>query len=203
MTTAKQIIASKLPFADNIKDSWAQEIINALAAAGYSITATSEMTLQVGKEPTLAECPSGKTNTEQESNDGLLTRPEVAKIFGGYVPREAIDLIWNSPNDLTLAELRRQLRQMARDLDEANAEGLAMLKGWTYVIQYNSNCPSPFLVRLPGRSGFIDLKSYSGGPAGVGDHRTGDVLGFGRTLKEAAASAVETAEEARKEWLTN
>lgn len=52
----------------------------------------------------------------------------------------------------------------------------------TYVVQHNPNCPSPFLVRLCGHSvPSIDLRPYE---------ETRDILGFGKTLEEAAASAL-------------
>lgn len=37
MTDAREIIATKLPFANTIKQQWAQEIIDALHTAGYRI----------------------------------------------------------------------------------------------------------------------------------------------------------------------
>jgi hypothetical protein len=58
----------------------------------------------------------------------------------------------------------------------------------TFAIQHNPNCPSPWLVRLPGKSGAIDMKPY-GDPLGLVRHQTGDILGFGKTLEEAARAA--------------
>lgn len=46
----------------------------------------------------------------------------------------------------------------------------------TFVIEYNPNCPSPWLVRLCGKSCIIDKQYYD---------VTNDVLGFGKTIKEA------------------
>jgi hypothetical protein len=58
----------------------------------------------------------------------------------------------------------------------------------TFAVQHNPNCPSPWLVRLPGASLFIDLKAYSSltDPS----ERTGDILGFGKTFEEAADAAL-------------
>lgn len=51
----------------------------------------------------------------------------------------------------------------------------------THVVEYRPDCPSPFLVRLPGITAIIDKKSY---------RETFDVLGFGQTLAEAARKAI-------------
>ncbi|UWS06788.1 hypothetical protein [Phaeobacter inhibens] len=59
------------------------------------------------------------------------------------------------------------------------------ITGYTFVVQHNPNCPSPWLVRMPGKSCIVDLKPYYG----IGmqpDELTGDILGFGRTFEEAA-----------------
>lgn len=50
----------------------------------------------------------------------------------------------------------------------------------TFAVQHNPNCPKPFLVRLPGKSAALDMLPYD---------KTGDILGFGDTLREAAESA--------------
>lgn len=56
----------------------------------------------------------------------------------------------------------------------------------TFALQYNTNCPSPFLVRLIGQGkGALDLQPYAG------EGRTGDALGFGATIEEAAQRAFE------------
>lgn len=62
---------------------------------------------------------------------------------------------------------------------------------YTFAVQHNPNCPSPWLVRLPGDSLFIDFKPYY---SLVSDDITGDVLGFGKTFEEAADKALEEAE---------
>lgn len=63
----------------------------------------------------------------------------------------------------------------------------------TFAIQYNPNCPSQWLVRLPGKSGSIDMKPYRD-LIGIVPHQTGDVLGFGKTLDEAARAALAASE---------
>jgi hypothetical protein len=64
----------------------------------------------------------------------------------------------------------------------------------TFVVQHNPNCPSPFLVRLGG-AGPIDMKPYGDG-LGLRPHQTGDILGFGKTLAEAAEDALKAATRA-------
>ncbi len=60
-------------------------------------------------------------------------------------------------------------------------EILERLNKETYVVEHSPNCPSPFLVRLVGpESGVIDKKYYD---------ETKDILGFGKTLEEAAQAA--------------
>ncbi|MGO8242996.1 hypothetical protein [Rhizobium johnstonii] len=58
----------------------------------------------------------------------------------------------------------------------------------TFAVQHNPNCPSPWLVRLPG-NGPIDMLPY-GDPLGRVRHQTGDILGFGKTFGEAARVAL-------------
>jgi hypothetical protein len=58
----------------------------------------------------------------------------------------------------------------------------------TFVVQHNPNCPSPFLVRMAGK-GPIDMLPYGDG-LGLIRHQTGDVLGFGKTLRDAARAAL-------------
>ena len=62
------------------------------------------------------------------------------------------------------------------------------LLGHTFAIQYNPNCPSPWLVRLCGKSAIIDMKPYSSFTPG--EELTGDILGFGKTIEEAARAAL-------------
>lgn len=58
----------------------------------------------------------------------------------------------------------------------------------TFAVQYNPNCPSPWLVRLAGKDRLIDLKPYSIFTS-QGD-MTDDLLGFGTTFEEAADAAL-------------
>ncbi|KAB6714290.1 hypothetical protein [Roseobacter sp. TSBP12] len=59
----------------------------------------------------------------------------------------------------------------------------------TFVVQHNPNCPSPWLVRIPGKSCIIDMKPYCG--FGIAhEELTGDILGFGKTFWEAADAAI-------------
>jgi hypothetical protein len=63
----------------------------------------------------------------------------------------------------------------------------AELLNQTFAVQYNRNCPSPWLVRMPKGSAIIDMKPYSSfTPA---DELTVDALGFGKTFQEAADNA--------------
>ncbi len=58
---------------------------------------------------------------------------------------------------------------------------LEKLEKTTYVLEHSPSCPSPYLVRLIGaQKGRLDKL-----PAG----RTADVLGYGRTLEDAATKA--------------
>lgn len=63
----------------------------------------------------------------------------------------------------------------------------------TFAVQHNPRCPSPWLVRLPGKSGTIDMKPYRD-PVGIVKHETTDRLGFGKTLGEAARAALASRE---------
>lgn len=67
----------------------------------------------------------------------------------------------------------------------------------TFAVQHNPNCPSPWLVRLPGK-GPIDMLPY-GDPLRLVKHQTGDILGFGKTFEEAARAVLAaTASEGSK-----
>ena len=71
---------------------------------------------------------------------------------------------------------------------------LEHLSKLTFAIQHNPNCPSPWLVRVPGRSAIIDMKPY--GAFGGGGNLTDDQLGFGKTLAEAVAVLIPSEEKA-------
>lgn len=69
----------------------------------------------------------------------------------------------------------------------------AALLGLTFAVQHNPNCPSPWLVRLPGKkNGVIDFKPYPTWMVKEVD-TTGDILGFGKTFEDAARSALSLA----------
>ena len=65
----------------------------------------------------------------------------------------------------------------------------------TFAIQYNPNCPSPFLVRLvrPGTGG-LDYKQHMSfqhsGDEKLTESVTHDILGYGQTIEEAAKVAL-------------
>ncbi len=63
-------------------------------------------------------------------------------------------------------------------------EALEVMSEYCYAVQYNPNCPSPYLVRMGGRgAGYIDcVLPYSA---------SSDVLGFGKTFAEASHMALE------------
>jgi hypothetical protein len=61
----------------------------------------------------------------------------------------------------------------------------------TFAIQYNPNCYRKWLVRMAGKSAVIDLKPYV-------TRETGDALGFGHTLEEAAKECL-AAYDAKKQ----
>ncbi len=57
----------------------------------------------------------------------------------------------------------------------------------TFAIQYNPNCPKPFLVRLVGKNrGSLDMKQY----VFKDEEMTADAIGFGSTPSEAAKNAL-------------
>ena len=61
---------------------------------------------------------------------------------------------------------------------------LKELSKMTYVVEHSPNCPKRFLVRLVGNGqATIDKKPYF-------RSETKDILGFGRTLREAAKKAL-------------
>lgn len=60
----------------------------------------------------------------------------------------------------------------------------------TFGVQYNPNCPKPFLVRMVGKPGYLDWKPYiSWRDENEPCDLTRDALGFGLTLEEAANAA--------------
>lgn len=63
------------------------------------------------------------------------------------------------------------------------------ITAYTFAVQHNPNCPSPWLVRMPGRSCVIDMKPYHGFGISPQD-MTGDILSFGKSFEEAANGAL-------------
>jgi hypothetical protein len=63
----------------------------------------------------------------------------------------------------------------------------------TFCIQHNPNCPSPWLIRLPGGAAFIDMKPYS---------QTVDILSFGKTFEEAADGAIKQDDDRKRNFMT-
>ncbi len=71
-------------------------------------------------------------------------------------------------------------------------DSVAELEVHTYVIEYNPNCRRRYLVRLVALgAGYIDKL-----PPG----ETKDALGYGRTLKEAAAKAFRRVDTLRRKF---
>ena len=65
------------------------------------------------------------------------------------------------------------------------ATPLDRLSKRTYVVRHSPNCPMPFEVRLCGRRGYIDMEHRS---------KTGDYVGYGKTLKEAVSQVIQATE---------
>lgn len=103
---------------------------------------------------------------------------------------EIVDLETGEPTDKPLSTF--PYSDLASPASETNVVP-AELCDLTFAIQHNPRCPSPWLVRLVGKSGIIDMKPY-GGPFAFMKHETADRLGFGKTLEEAARNALATDE---------
>lgn len=124
------------------------------------------------------------------------------------IAHEVIDILQTKSNradDEELAENACQLRDL---LNETDADETLFEKhgvpNWlareTFAIQHNPNCPSRYLVRLPGfLSGGIDMKSYYREPP----EGTKDALGFGNSIVEAARKAKAERESARAKIESN
>ncbi|KAB2752341.1 hypothetical protein [Brucella anthropi] len=100
-------------------------------------------------------------------------------------------LVYKSQADKLLAERDIIIRSHLTTIATLNANNAAFeeLCKLTFAIQHNPNCPDKFLIRLPGKSGCIDLKPY-GDQLGFRAHKTGDVIGAGATLHEACQKAL-------------
>ena len=79
------------------------------------------------------------------------------------------------------------------DSEMASIDVPADLLAMTFAVEYNPNCPSPWLVRMPGAKAVIDHKSYTAKPPLM----TEDALDFGRTLAQAATNAMARRNEMR------
>lgn len=141
---------------------------------------------------------------------------DIARRLATFVDRKTASALTALQEEVArLTRDNRDLQKIADDLgravqahaDEearataAEAEAAALraeafpeaLRGHTFVVQHNPNCPSPWLVRLPGKSGRIDLKPYGHTFPPV-KHETDDILGFGKTLDDAARAALSARE---------
>lgn len=66
----------------------------------------------------------------------------------------------------------------------------------TFAVNYNPNCPKPWLIRMPSvMAAGLDNKGYTGNP----EERTKDALGFGATCAEAALAAQAVVDAQRAE----
>jgi hypothetical protein len=61
-----------------------------------------------------------------------IDKAEMIELFGESIPMEAVALLWNSPDEKTLGELRAELRAIAAKKDR-RTPNLPRLEGfWTY-----------------------------------------------------------------------
>jgi len=104
-------------------------------------------------------------------------------------------LCWMPNVRLPSRFLPERYRSVTRREPRISVSVPAELAERTFAVQHNPRCPSPFLVRLPGKGGRIDMKPYRDG-LGFVEHETQDILGFGKTLGEAARIALSAATEA-------
>lgn len=130
-------------------------------------------TVEVQKEAFVA-VPQGWKLVPVEANADI--EDAGAQIQGGYDP-------------LDMRVLYRNMVEAAPTLGATGVVVPAGLVERTFALQHNPNCPSPWLVRLPGTRGVIDLKPY-GDATGRTKCETGDILGFGATLAIAAEKAL-------------
>lgn len=42
-----------------------------------------------------------------------ITQQELVDMFGSQMPIEAVDLLWNAPDEMTIGEARAKLREIA------------------------------------------------------------------------------------------
>lgn len=68
-----------------------------------------------------------KIKEKRVMSEEKLTHAELGEIFGKTMPIEAVNLIWNSPDHVTVGEIRRELRAMgnAHKRQKAVADAIA------------------------------------------------------------------------------
>jgi hypothetical protein len=113
--------------------------------------------------------------------DGIHVHPKVHGVIQTYPSLEAAQ-------EAAQVDFEKRASAILQLDTGANSVPVELLR-LTFAVQHNPNCPSPWLVRLPGKSGTIDMKPYRD-VIGIVKHETGDRLGFGKTFAEAARSAL-------------
>jgi hypothetical protein len=113
--------------------------------------------------------------------NGLHVHPKVHGVIQTYPSLEAA-------KDAAQVDFEKRASAILELATGANSVPAKLLR-LTFAVQHNPNCPAPWLVRLPGKSGTIDMKPYRD-VIGIVKHETGDRLGFGKTFGEAARSAL-------------
>jgi hypothetical protein len=61
--------------------------------------------------------------SEAEISAAPITPEEMFSLFGSYMPIEAVRLIWECPGDWTLADVRREIRKLAKNHPRQNGNG--------------------------------------------------------------------------------
>ncbi len=147
------------------------------------------MTAKLTSSP--AATDTGLETVAWESMDNKLD-PNDKLVYEVKFPRNGDKrLVYKSQAEELLAEKDIIIRSHLTTIATLNADTAAFneLCNLTFAIQHNPNCPDKFLIRLPGKSGCIDLKPY-GDQLGFRAHKTGDVIGAGATLHEACQKAL-------------
>ncbi len=68
----------------------------------------------VSHTSTLAKFEESVRRSSPDSTTGPITREEMMELFGDYMPIEAVSLVWDAPGDMTLGEIRSELRKLAK-----------------------------------------------------------------------------------------
>ena len=80
-------------------------------------------------------------------DDTLITREEMAALFGEYMPMEAVNLLFDSDGSKTVGELRAQLRDMAEARKMQNDPHPMQQIRWNGdVIRFRENAIVRFLL---------------------------------------------------------